>query len=324
MSAHCTVVIPTKNAMPFFTSVLEMVLAQKTQWKYDVIVIDSGSKDGTTEFVRDYHSDVRLIEIASEEFGHGRTRNLGIKASNSQFIAFLTHDAMPSNEDWLANLVSAMEADENIAGCFGRHVAHEFASPFTKRDLDLLFKSFLKHPLVLSKDIDQKKYHTDIRWQQLLHFYSDNNSIMRRSVWERIPYPDVEFAEDQLWAKAIIDAGYSKAYAPDAIVSHSHDYNPLEQFRRAFDESSNFKRYFGYRLSPSFVKTVLSSSKAAALAFYESVDENAYGKVTLLHRARRSITRAMLAHGYFWGTHYEKLPALINRHLSQDKRLFRA
>ncbi|KSV62468.1 hypothetical protein N185_08630 [Sinorhizobium sp. GW3] len=319
---RCAVVIPTKNAMNSLPKVMKKVLAQRTPWTYEIIAIDSGSRDGTREYLRGIKR-VRLIEIDPHEFGHGKTRNLGIKEADAELVAFLTHDAEPVNENWLSNLVAASEQDPRIAGVFGRHLAYETASPFTKSDLHQHFQVFLRHPLIVHRNLDAARYNSDISWRQLLHFYSDNNSLMRKSVWELFPYPDVEFAEDQLWAQRIIEAGYFKAYAPDASVYHSHDYTFTEQLRRSFDESRNFKKYFGYELSPSLIHAVSSAGALVSQAFLQRVNYQ-FGKVTIRHRIRRAGQRIALVAGHYLGTNYEALPQSVLARLSLDQRLFRS
>ena len=82
---RCAVVIPAKNAISILPRVLSQVVSQKTEWPYEVIVIDSGSTDGTVEYLRKLDT-IRLIEIPSGEFGHGKTRNLGVQAADAEFL----------------------------------------------------------------------------------------------------------------------------------------------------------------------------------------------------------------------------------------------
>ncbi|GGB48514.1 hypothetical protein GCM10011316_20810 [Roseibium aquae] len=320
---HCAVVIPTKNALPGLRRVLSKVLAQKTPWPYEVIVIDSGSRDGTAEYLRKLDR-VRLIEIPPDAFGHGKTRNLGVEMADAKFVAFLTHDAEPVEETWLARLVAAAEQDDQIAGVFGRHIAYATASPFTKDDLDRHFAGFLAHPLVVHRDLDPERYERDVGWRQFLHFYSDNNSLLRKTVWDQIPYPDVEFAEDQLWARTVIEAGYAKAYAPDAAVYHSHDFSPLEQLRRAFDESRNFKKYFGYDLSPGILQALASIVKQSSQALSQTPNPDRYGRTTLQTRSLRVAQGAALIFGHFLGTNHDKIPKNFSDKISLDRKLYKS
>ena len=71
---------------------------------------------------------------------------------------------------------------------------------------------------------------------------------MRRAVWADFPYPEVDYGEDQVWARDIIEAGLTKLYAPTACVFHSHDYDPDETFKRARTEAAFFFTHFGYAL----------------------------------------------------------------------------
>ena len=245
-----SVVIPTKNPGPLFARVIEAVVNQETAWPFEVLVIDSGSTDGSLQMLRQQFPQVRLIEIAPETFGHGRTRNQGVSLAQGEFVALITHDALPVNEHWLSGMVAPLQADPNVAGVFGRHLAYPNAGPFVTRDINQHFDHLATwpNPLVLE---DRDRYGRDQGYRQVLHFFSDNNACLRKSVWQRIPYPDVNFAEDQIWAQKIIEAGYKKAYADNAMVYHSHDYGVIELFRRSFDESTALFRLFGYTLCPS-------------------------------------------------------------------------
>ena len=135
------------------------------------------------------------------------------------------------------------------AGLFGRHLPYPHHPAWVRHEIEGHFDNMLKHPLVLSRDTDPEKWAAgDQGWRQLLHFYSDNNSAMRRAVWADIPYPEVDYGEDQVWARDIIEAGLTKLYAPTACVYHSHDYDPVETFKRARTEAAFFFTHFGYAL----------------------------------------------------------------------------
>ena len=72
---------------------------------------------------------------------------------------------------------------------------------------------------------------------------------MRKSEWEKFPYQDVDYGEDQLWADWIIKSNKTKAYSIEAIVNHSHEYDAKQEFERSYTEANFFFKYFGYDLS---------------------------------------------------------------------------
>ncbi len=157
--------------------------------------------------------------------------------------------------------MTLLERYPDAAGAFGRHRAYPHAGPFTRRDIDAHFDSLERWPMRLSRQTDEKMWLSgDIQWRQLLHFFSDNNSCIRRSAWEQIPFPEVDFGEDQAWAWRAIDAGYEKIYAGQAAVYHSHDYDPPAAQRRAYEEARFFANEFGYRVTdPADLETEIAS-----------------------------------------------------------------
>ncbi len=250
-----TVIIPVKNGLPHFRQVCEALKRQKFAPGFEVICIDSGSTDASVSVAKSH--GWRIEHIPPSEFGHGRTRNFAATLGNSEFIVFLTHDAIPANDLWLANLLQPLEEDPDIAGAFSRHVAHTDADPFVAWEIQQHFRGLEEFPVV--QITDRAAYDADIGLQQIYHFFSDNSSALRRSVWAEFPLPDVQFAEDQIWAKTIVEAGYKKAFAANSVVRHSHAFGPWDTLRRSFDESRAFHRLFGYRLAGS-VRGILRSS----------------------------------------------------------------
>lgn len=314
-----SVIIPTKNPGVIFRSVLNAVLGQSADFPYEVLVIDSGSQDGTLEYLANVlDSRLRVHQIPPASFGHGRTRNLGVSMTSGEYAVLVTHDAMPANERWLAELVAVADSDPGIAGVFGRHIAYESADPFTKNELETHFRGFDSFQVVHLDD--RARYVSDPGYKQVLHFFSDNNALVRRSVWNIIPYPDVDFAEDQLWAREIIEAGYKKAYARDAIVYHSHNYSLIERMQRSFDEAYAFKRLFGYILCRSlreFARSWLGITRRDII-FVRSARLYRAAPMAVVKMPFDNFMRLL---GHFLGSHGERLSKSWRLRLSWDRRL---
>ncbi len=307
-----TIVIPVKNGLPRFREVCDALAMQEFDADWDVLCIDSGSTDGSQEIANS--KGFRVHEIKPETFGHGRTRNLGVELSDSEFIAFLTHDAVPVNRHWLSNLIAPLRRDPKVAGVFSRHIAHRDADPFVAWELAQHFDRQAQFPIVEIND--WSAYESNEALRQVFHFYSDNASAMRRSVWDRYPYPDVQFAEDQIWAKTIIEAGYRKAYAADSIVQHSHSFGAIETLQRNFDEARAFQKLFGYRLSPSLKSAVGSAIYLAKRDLRLAVERGWWRShpAKTVSRLGEAVARP-LGH-YFAGRN--ALPAWLERKLSRD------
>lgn len=317
---RASVLIPVKNGGALLGEVLDAVLAQQAPWPFEVIVMDSGSTDGSVDLVR--ARGVRCETIAPEDFSHGRTRNQLAALSGGAFLVFITQDARPASTEWLVRLVEACDAEPDVAGAFGPHRAHPDARAITRRELAEHFAGFGAEQSVVRLE-DRARFAVDPGYRQWLHFFSNNNSCLRRSVWEQLPFPDVAFAEDQTWALAAVEAGYGKAYAPEAAVYHSHDFGIWETLQRNFDEARSFQRYFGYDMQRSLVRAWASAALLARrdAAWLRQAGQRGWGWMKkAVYMAGIELARTS---GQFLGTQHRRLPAWLLGMLSRDQGLQR-
>lgn len=223
-----SVLLLTKNAGSRFVSVLDSVFAQQGV-EFDVVAMDSGSTDGTLELLRRFPVD--LHEIPGATFSHGGTRNRIAGLAHGSLLAFLTQDAIPVGTKWLATLAAALD-DKTVAGAFGRQLPRPEA-----RDSESYYQGFL-YPSTPRRMVLEPGQ----RYRIADFFFSNANSMIRRSVWQAIPFPEhVVMSEDQWWAREVLRRGYELAYVPDAAVEHSHDHGPIELFKRNFDSGASLR-----------------------------------------------------------------------------------
>ena len=124
-----SIIIPAKNEASHIRACLDAIFSQDVDAPFEVILIDSGSTDGTPDIVAGY--DVRLHQIRPEDFGHGRTRNLGARMSLAPVLVFLNADAAPTHSGWLRGLISELEPPK-VAGAYGRQIARDDAYPMER------------------------------------------------------------------------------------------------------------------------------------------------------------------------------------------------
>ena len=239
-SPRASVAILTYNGEDYLERILQQVTTQELDGGVEVLVIDSGSTDGTLAIVARFPA-VRLHQIANDDFGHGKTRNLAAQLARGEFIAFLTHDAIPVSNRWLYELVKPFELDDRIVAVMGKQVPRSRCFPLLKYEIQGVFAGF-------GPDFGTSIFYKDefVQSEGVLNaisFYSDVNSAARRDfLVKTIPYRDVRYAEDQLFGKDLIEAGYHKAYAARAAVEHSNDLTRAEYRRRIFDETVGLRQ----------------------------------------------------------------------------------
>ena len=253
-----SVVIPTLNGGKVFESAVASLLTQSFPEKWEVVIIDSGSRDGTVAFaekaLRENDIEHRVIRISKEEFKHGPSRNQAIRDCRGEFVALITQDSIPCGEKWLESLIGGF-TEQSVAGVFGPHHPHVDHAAIIQRDLENHFKVQATKTLRTSREWRESA--NDLKTRQLLHFFSNNNSALRRSVWENLPFPPADFGEDQIWARLALEAGYSIKYEQTAKVRHSHMYGLMDSLRRKKIEDKYFERYFGYSSGKSEILAIL-------------------------------------------------------------------
>ena len=217
-----SVLIPVKDGGSDLVRCLEGIARQQVADDVEVVVVDSGSSDGSAERARELGAVVH--EIPAAEFVHGATRNLAAQRSRGDVLVFTVQDAAPAGEDWLATLVSALDG-ESVAGAYGRQLPHEDATP-----PEQFFLNFMYGP---EPRVQQLSSLDDLTFEHTL--FSNVNAAMPRSVWEEFPFrDDVTMSEDQEWSRRVLLAGRTLVYEPRAAVRHSHSYTIAGAFRRFY------------------------------------------------------------------------------------------
>jgi glycosyltransferase involved in cell wall biosynthesis len=315
-----TVAIPVRDAGAGLASVLSSVRAQRIACEVELLVVDSGSIDGSMEVARS--RGARVVEIAPTDFSHGGTRNLMMKLAEGEHVAFLSQDAAPSHDGWLATLIEGFEMAEDVALVFGPYLPRPDASPMVKRELGEFFASFSEDGRPVLQRLEQgagagPAYR---RSPEPLSFFSDANGCVARWAWRNVPYRDVPYAEDQLLAAEMLEAGYAKVFHPGAAVVHSHDYPTATYFRRCFDEWRALREIHGH-VESARPKRVLSrllrEIREDRAYMRDKGDSSLAVGLGTLRSARYHLTRLL---GSLAGSRADRLPAPVRRALSLDGR----
>src|SRR5919206_4872067 len=103
MAADATVAIPVLNGARYLREVLAAVRAQRVDREVELLIVDSGSTDGSLEIAEEHGA--RIHRIHKSEFSHGGTRNRMMAMARGEHVAFLTQDATPASPRWLPALL---------------------------------------------------------------------------------------------------------------------------------------------------------------------------------------------------------------------------
>ncbi len=294
-----SVALPVRNGGPRFGEVLAAVRAQDTPREVDLVVVDSGSTDGSDTLAERHGA--RVERIPPHTFRHGGTRNRLMELTRGEIVVFLTQDATPATPDWLERLIAPFDQDPGVALACGPYLPRPDAPISVARELTEYFASF-----------PDEIVRGPAPGPGPQAFFTSANGAVRRDAWERVPFRDVPYAEDQRLALDMLVAGYAKAFVRDAAVVHSHAYPPLQQLRRFFDEFRALAEVHGHR-EPLHPRRTLGRIRR------EVARDRAYARsdLVVLDALRYHGLRAV---GAALGTRAGSLPPAARRALSLERR----
>jgi rhamnosyltransferase len=309
VKAPVTVAIPVLDGGARLRELLAAVRSQRLDRPVELLVADSGSIDGSDTLAR--AAGARIVEVA--RFSHGGTRNLLMEHAGGTHVAFLTQDAVPADEHWLAHLLDGFSLADDVALVYGPYRPQPGAPLAVARELERWFAS-------LASDgrprVDRDR---DPRGPGAATFFTDANAAIARAAWERVPFRDVPYAEDQALALDMLRAGYAKAFMPDATVVHSHEYGVIDQFRRSFDEWRGLREVHGW-VEPGGARALLALQRHVRDDIRDLQARRLPTAVTAREATRSVRHWTVRAAGAALGSRADHLPAGVRRRCSLERR----
>lgn len=184
---------------------------------WELIVIDSGSTDGSVDLIRNFDPN-HFIQIQPHEYNPSRVMNQGMRLAASEFGIFLNADATPQGDNWLRPLVNGLQ-DPQTAAVFGRQIPRPDCKAVYASDYDRCFG-----PTRESASWD--------------HFFSMVSSGLRKDIWSQRGFlENLQYAEDDEYTRWAKHQGYRIKYIEESVAMHSHNYTSAQAFKRSFGDA---------------------------------------------------------------------------------------
>ncbi len=216
------VVILTYKPDEKFIRLINM-LKKQTVLPENIIIVNTGEKffSISADFSKACE-DLEVHHITEGSFDHGESRNYGASLSNSEYIIFMTQDAVPDDTRLVEELLGPMASPE-VAVSYARQLPASDAGAIER------FNRSFNYP-------DGDRLKTDADFEKLgikTIFCSDVCACYRRSAFDSLGgFVRTDFNEDMIFAFHALKAGYGIYYSSKARVIHSHEYTAFQQFKR--------------------------------------------------------------------------------------------
>ena len=239
------VVVPTRNGGARFVRCLDG-LARQRPAADAVVVIDSGSSDGSAEAAR--RAGARVLAVAPEDFDHGETRNrAAAELSRADVLVFLVQDAVPQGEGCLAALAAAA-TQPGVAAATARQVPPPEAGPLTASTVDGSPMGAASPRRIGPFRREELAALSPAQWRGLL-LLDDVACAVRGALFRAAGgFPRTGHGEDALLAYDLLHAGWALAHEPAAVVEHGHAYDAASVAARYRLDAAFFRERFGYRV----------------------------------------------------------------------------
>lgn len=175
-----TIIVPVYNVEQYIEECLLSIINQKTDYNYEVIIIDDGSTDKTTDIIKSNFKTERIKLLKQDNAGQSVARNKGISLSQGKYIMFVDGDDI-----LLPNAIENMmnEAYEKDADIVEGDIVN-FRDSITE---DMIKKSITKYHLESN----------EINPNFVLSCYGYSVAkVYRAKLWETLRFPEGYIFED--------------------------------------------------------------------------------------------------------------------------------
>lgn len=154
-----SIIIPTLNCANSLKLCLKSI-SQQTFKNYQIYVIDGGSTDNTISVAQKYHCHILKNPLKTAEAG----KAIGVKNTNSPYIAFIDSDNILPSSDWLIKMLYPFSVNQKIVGSEPWSYTYRPNGGFIERYSSL---TGVNDPYTLVTGNFDRKNHLNKKWTNL-------------------------------------------------------------------------------------------------------------------------------------------------------------
>ncbi|MGE3979361.1 MAG: glycosyltransferase [Nitrospira sp.] len=217
----CSIVMPVWNRVELTKDCLTALAGLKDQPEYELIIVDNGSTDGTTDFLRQLSGDVRII-VNEENLGFAKACNQGAAAAWGKYLVFLNNDTIPQ-PGWLAALAAEVDGHAEV-GIVGSKLLYPDG---TVQHAGVVRDCARRLPYHIYKGFAAS--HPAVNQRREFQIVTAACLLIRRALFEEVGGFDEGYVngfEDVDLCLKVRERGYVVVYQPRSVVVHLESQTP--------------------------------------------------------------------------------------------------
>lgn len=225
-SQSFSIIIPSFNRIEEISDLLaSLENLRYPRQRFEIIIADDGSTDGTAEFIKTYHSasGIKLVLVSQTNQGPGAARNLGVESASGDFFIFIDSDVTVP-EHWLERIAIQLELEAGDA--FGGPDTYRDDFPALLKAINYSMNSFLTTGGLRGK-----------KGKSLAKYYPRSfNMGLSRELWAKTDgFSNLRHGQDIEFSHRLHLAGAKIIFIPEAWVFHRRRTSLKKFYKQVFN-----------------------------------------------------------------------------------------
>lgn len=194
-----SIVVPVYNYVDIIESNIDSILNQKTEYNYQLIIVDDGSTDGAADVLKKYADNPNVKLIFQKNAGIGAARNTGINNADGKYLMFVDCDDIV-HDDIIETLMNkAYSENYDMVMC-----AHNLSKERNGVIYEIVPNVYPKYNLIGYKNGDEIMNLAGLPWCK----------VYKREIWNNVRFFPGYWYEDTIIQFLIFMQCENYAYIP--------------------------------------------------------------------------------------------------------------
>jgi len=210
-----TVIVAVRNEKKHIRKCIDSIFNQDYKGKYEVIIVDGMSNDGTAEILKELQKKYDFQLLQNPVLNAAAGRNTGIKNAKGKYTAFIDSDAI-AFPDWLSQIKKTFEKND-VAGVGGPDLLPEDSTYRSK-----MIGQVMSSPVARGGKLNPSTQHSLMEEEKFADHIPTCNLCIKKEVYKKSGMFDEKFVkgQDLELNYRIRKNGFKLLYSPKVKVIH--------------------------------------------------------------------------------------------------------